>query len=622
MNSFKLTLMNFRRNIRTYGMYLMAMIFSVATYYNFVSMRYNPQFSEVKDVSNYVYGSSLTTSIVMIWFLIFFIMYSSDFFIKQRKREIGIYAFMGIDNYKIAFIFALEGLLLGIMSLIIGLLLGTLFSKLFLMLLAKAALLNMRIDFFISKEAIVETIIVYLIILFIAFLKGYLSIIRTNLIDLMNTLKKAEELPKVNYLKGLASLIIIGLAYYIAVNYHILGFGRAFMWTVILVIIGTYWLFGSFLSMIIRYLISRKRFLYRGTNIISFSNIAFRIKDNYRTFAAVAVLITTCITSFGTVSSLKYFVAENHKIEVPYTVTYISDRQEEIERVDEIIENSNHKVELRETANFLFVPESEVVVVNLSSFKRILTDLNVKDREKLISKIGQLKEEVVYVERPGILMNMLEKKDIKVGDKTYKIKAGVKVPLFGSGVPFPCLVVSDEEYEGLRLKHEEKQFNGIILDRPEDTEDLTYKLAQELPGEAILYTYFIAGATMYDLVGIVYFLGAFLFLVFIFATGSIIYFKILSESFRDKAKYEILKKIGTTDFEIKEAVSKQVGMFFLMPLIVGIVHSIVAISVLSDLLEYSLIIPTMLSIAVFIVVYGLFYIFTRRKYVNIIENQA
>ena len=179
MNSFKLTLMNFRRNIRTYGMYLMAMIFSVATYYNFVSMRYNPQFSEVKDVSNYVYGSSLTTSIVMIWFLIFFIMYSSDFFIKQRKREIGIYAFMGIDNYKIAFIFALEGLLLGIMSLIIGLLLGTLFSKLFLMLLAKAALLNMRIDFFISKEAIVETIIVYLIILFIAFLKGYLSILYT-----------------------------------------------------------------------------------------------------------------------------------------------------------------------------------------------------------------------------------------------------------------------------------------------------------------------------------------------------------------------------------------------------------------------------------------------------------
>lgn len=55
--------------------------------------------------------------------------------------------------------------------------------------------------------------------------------------------------------------------------------------------------------------------------------LAFRIKDNYRTFAAIAVLITTCITSFGTVSSLRYFVDENHKIEVPYTVTYISNKQ-------------------------------------------------------------------------------------------------------------------------------------------------------------------------------------------------------------------------------------------------------------------------------------------------------
>ena len=622
MSSFKLTFMSFRRNIKTYGMYLMAMVFSVATYYNFVSMRYNPQFRETSNLTIYVQSSSVTASLLMILFLIFFIMYSSNFFLNQRKKEIGIYAFMGIDNYKIAFIFASEGLLLGIMSLLIGLLLGMLFSKLFLMLLAKAALLNMRIDFFISGKAIVETVIVYSVILFITFLKGYIDIIRTNLVDLMNTLKKAEELPKVNYLKGIASLVVIGIAYYIAVNYGRFGFGKALLWTVILVIIGTYWLFGSFLSMIIRYFIRRKKFLYKGTNIISFSNIAFRIKDNYRTFAAVAVLITTCITSFGTVSSLRYFVDENHKIEVPYTVTYISDDQEVIERVDDIIENSNHNVELREKANFLFVPDSKIVVVKFSTFKKVLSDLDVKSRDKIISRIGQLEEEVAYIERPGVFMNMLEKNDVKVGNNTYKIKVRTKVPLFGSGVPYTCIVVNDDEYEALKDKYEEKQFNGIILDNPEDTKDLTYELAQILPADSGLYTYFVAGATMYDLVGIVYFLGAFLFLVFVFATGSIIYFKILSESFKDKGKYEILKKIGTTDFEINESVSKQVGMFFLLPLIVGIIHSIVAISVLSDLMKYSLTIPTVISIMVFIIVYGIFYIFTRKKYVNVVEGQA
>jgi len=71
----------------------------------------------------------------------------------------------------------------GIMSLVIGLSLGILFSKLFLMLLAKVALLNMRINFFISVKAIVETVVAYLVILFITFLKGYIDVVRTNLID-------------------------------------------------------------------------------------------------------------------------------------------------------------------------------------------------------------------------------------------------------------------------------------------------------------------------------------------------------------------------------------------------------------------------------------------------------
>ncbi|MFI5359690.1 MAG: FtsX-like permease family protein [Halanaerobiales bacterium] len=509
MNSFKLTIMNFRRNLKTYGLYLMAMVFSVATYYNFTSMRYNPQFLEVKNISMYIESTSMTASILMILFLVFFIMYSSNFFLNYRKKEIGLYGLMGVDNYKVAFIFALEGLLLGIMSLLIGLFLGLLFSKLFLMLLARAALLNMRIDFFISKKAILETIIAYSIILFISFLKGYLEIIRTNLIDLMNTLRKAEELPKVNYLKGFASLVTIGIAYYIAVNYGSYGFAVALFWSVILVILGTYWLFGSFMPMLVRLLVNRKKIQYRGTNIISISNIAFRIKDNYRTFAAVAVLITVCITSFGTVSSLKYFLAENHRIEVPYTISFISSEQEEIERVEEIIADSNRSIELRQQADFLIVPQSGVVVVNSSTFESLLTALNVRDRGKILARAGQLEDGVIYVERPGVLMDLVERKEVEVGDKVYEIKLQAKVPLFGNGLPYTAIVVNDREYEALRLKYEEKQFNGIILDNPEGIRDLTFRLAEVLTEESGLYTYFMAGAMMYDLVGIVYFLGGF-----------------------------------------------------------------------------------------------------------------
>ncbi|MCF6463473.1 FtsX-like permease family protein [Clostridium sp. Cult1] len=618
MNSFKIAIINFKRNIRTYGLYLMAMIFSVATYYNFVSMRYNPQFLEAKEVSAYIESSSMAASMLMIIFLIFFIVYSSNFFLNQRKREIGVYAFMGIDNYKIAFIFASEGLLLGIMSVIFGLGVGILFSKLFMMMLAKVALLNIRIGFFISKKAFIETITIYSIILGITFLKGYLDIIRTNLIDLMNSLKKEEELPKINYFKGIVSIVIIGIAYYIAINYKRFGFGTSLMVTVLLIIWGTYWLFGSFFSMIIRYCINKKEFLYKRTNIISISNTAFRIKNNYRTLTAVAILVTTCITSFGTVSSLKYYVDENHKIEVPYTITYISDNQEEIVKVDKIIANSNHKLELKEKANFLYVPDRQVVVVSLSTFRNIIWDLKVKNSENIISEFNLSKDEVGYIERPGVMMSIIAKDDIVLGDKKYDVKVNTKSPLFGNGVPFPCLVVNDDEYEILKSKFIEKQFNGIILDNPEDTKDLTFELAEVLPAESGLYTYFIAGARFYDFTGIVYFLGAFLFLVFVFATGSIIYFKTLSQSFEDKGKYGILKKLGTTDLEIHQSVSKQVGMLFILPLIVGIIHSMVAILVLSDIMKCSLIKPTIISIGIFALIYGIFYVFTRKKFLDIV----
>ncbi|WP_077369607.1 FtsX-like permease family protein [Anaerosalibacter sp. Marseille-P3206] len=617
MNSFKIAIINFKRNIKTYGLYLMAMIFSVAAYYNFLSMRYNPQFLESKDVSIYIEGTSHIASMLMIMFLVFFIVYSSNFFLNQRKREIGVYAFMGIDNYKIAFIFASEGLLLGVLSLAIGLIIGILFSKLFMMILAKAALLDITIKFYLSKKAILGTVIAYSIILIITFLKGYLDIIRTNLIDLMNSLKKEEELPKVNYFKGIASIIIIGVAYFIAINYKKVGFETAFMVTVLLIIWGTYWLFGSFFSMVVRHYINKKSYLYKGVNIISVSNIAFRIKNNYRTLAAVAVLITTCITCFGTVSSLKYYVEKNHKVEVPYTISYISNNEEEIGKVNEIAESSNHKIELMEKANFLYVPENEVVLMKLSTFENVISDLKVED---MVSKFKLSKDEVVYIERPGTMMSILGKQNsINIGDKKYDIKLKTKIPLLGNGVNFPCIVVNDEEYEVLKSQFDENQFNGIILDNPDDTKDLTFDLAKVLSEDSRLFTYWIAGVTFYDFAGIVYFIGAFLSLVFVFATGSIIYFKTLSESFRDKNKYEILKKLGTTDLEIYSSVSKQVGIFFILPLIVGIVHSIVAISVLSDMMNYGLVVPTAISIGVFALVYGIFYIFTTKKFIAVVD---
>ncbi len=53
---------------------------------------------------------------------------------------------------------------------------------------------------------------------------------------------------------------------------------------------------------------------------------------------------------------------------------------------------------------------------------------------------------------------------------------------------------------------------------------------------------------------------------------------------------------------------------------VGIIHSMVAISVLSDIMKCNLIKPTIVSIGVFALMYGIFYVFTRRKYIDIVST--
>lgn len=621
MNSFEISISNVKRNVKTYRLYLMAMIFSVMTYYNFSSMRYNQQFLEYSNAFAYIQSLSLVTSILMVMFLIFFIIYSSNFFLNQRKREIGIYAFMGIDNYKIAFIFALEGLLLGIASLVSGLILGILFNKLFMMLLAKAALLDIRIDFYIPKNAIIETTIIYSIIFVITFIKGFVDVIRTDLIDLMNSLKKEEALPKINYYKGISSIVILAIAYWCAINYAKIGFGLAFITAVLLVVWGTYWLFGTFFPMFMNFLVNRKKILYKGTNIISLSNLLFKIKENYKTLAQVAILVTVCITSLGTASSLKYYVSKNRKIEVPYSISFISNNQEEIDKVDSLLQNANYKVQLNEQIKFLFDNQQEYVIINYSTFKNVLSDLNVENRKNILSQLQISQNEAGCIGASMTWMSIQrENTQITIEDVKFTLKAIPKIPLFGNGLPYPCLVINDDEYDVLKTKLLEQQFNGVILENPENMEELTYQLASLLPEQSKLYTSYIADATFYDFTGIIYFLGFFLFLVFVFATASIIYFKILSESFGEKTKYEILQKIGATKSEIRHAISNYIATFFILPLIVGIIHSSVAIWVLSTLMNYNIIIPTLTSILIFIIIHGIFYLIARKRYLQIIES--
>ena len=631
MNSFSIALNNFRHNLKAYGLHLAAMVFSVAVYYNFMTLIYNPETLQLASKSVYVSSASAAVSFILLVFLVFFIWFSSSFFLNQRKKEIGIYAFMGVRNSQVGFIFALEGLLTGMTAIAAGLFFGVLFGKLFMMLLAKAALLNVTVGFVFSWKGFVRTAITFMVLFSLTSAMNFFEVAKSKLIDLFNAAKKEEELSKVNYIKAVLSILIIGVGYYY-VNYSLdeMIMIRALV-TVILVVWGTFWLFDAFLNYIMKVIVNAKSVLYKGVNIVSLSTIAFRVKKNYRTLAIIAVLVATTTTAFGTVTSLKYYVGKNHDIELPYSFTFISEDQGYKDKVKAVIDLSDHNILFDNQIKLLQVREfetefryfsKEIHVISFSDFERSARRLNKDGGQSILSQVKPEKGEgflvsnsttIASLDRPG-------GKTIKIGERSYVVRDELRTPLFGNGYSKYCLILHDEEYEALKPSYNQVTFNGIIVDRQEESHELARQLHELEPQNKTMYYYVGRFENKYDFIGVVYFLGAFLSLVFVIATGSIIYFKLLSEALEDKGKYEILKRVGMSREEISKAASRQIGISFLLPLMVGSVHGAVALHVLSQIMNYGLLVPGLVTFGAFAAIYGIYYIATVKKFVNLVTG--
>jgi putative ABC transport system permease protein len=636
MNSFSIAFKMFKTNLRTYGFYLAVMIFSVAVYYDFMVLKYSPGFLSARDAVQTARIASSVTSFIMIVFLFFFIWYSSSFFLKQRKKEIAVYTLMGISSRKTGRIFAIESLFTGLTSIIAGLGVGILFSRLFLMAVAKVALLNVSIGFSIPVNGIKELIIVFGTTFILTSANSFLSVSRSKLIDLLKDSSMEEKEPKLKLVRAILSILLIGAGYYLR-RYLLLE-----LFVVILVVTGTYWLFGALLPTILKYLSNNKGILYKGVSLISISNISFRIKANYRSLAMLAVMAATTISAFGTSLTLKYYVEETQHINFPYSFSYVSSDRKVNEKVINEISSSKNKLLLNEKLEYMKVNfrmnigvssgTNDMVVIKYSDFDRLSKDIEkqypgkvpdydtVSDNNALVvSASGALSVDLYSYEGKQCLLTSGSDKNSS-GRTGYTIIRQLKTPLFGNGGlgAFDCLIISDNQYEKLSAGHDLGVFNGLIVSNPENSRELALRLKEILPESVRLNTYVDTFDTFYSFMGLFYFLGSFMSIVFILATGSIMYFKILSEGFADKNKYSILKKIGMTRKEIRRAVSLQVGLSLILPLAIGIIHSLFAIDVLRMFLGLSLTVPILTAVGIFVLFYGIFYYATTKRFMKMI----
>jgi putative ABC transport system permease protein len=108
------------------------------------------------------------------------------------------------------------------------------------------------------------------------------------------------------------------------------------------------------------------------------------------------------------------------------------------------------------------------------------------------------------------------------------------------------------------------------------------------------------------------FSGLFVVIVFYFAAGSFLYFRLFTDLQEESEKYKALFKIGLTEREMRKSASFQLAVLFFLPFFVAVVHTV---CIMSGDLQY-LIGPTVGTISGFMVVQLICFTIARQMYLK------
>ncbi|MFP4015413.1 MAG: FtsX-like permease family protein [Halanaerobiales bacterium] len=580
------------------------------------------------------------SSLVLAVFALIFIWYSNSFFTRKRKKEIGLYSLLGIKKRQIGRLLFYENIIMGIAALIIGILLGSLLSKLFVMLLVRLMEFAVPVQLSIIPEAIYSTLKVFAVLFTLTSIHGYLIIYRFKLADLFKAEKKAEKEPGASVIKAVLSVLLI-LGGYVFYTYSKVNFLYLLLITLISVVVGTFLLFSSLSVFLIKMARRNKKKYYKGTNMISVSNLLHRIKGHARTLALIAVLSATTLTAMSVTASVYYYFKTTLDYVAPFSYSYLTTNQgltEDLEgEVREIISrNPSHQLEdmlefsvLRIEADmptgvhgeysthrtFLMRESTYNMIADLRGIERVSLDY---DRQCFL--IDEYYNEVFRESYQG--------KTIKIhnqsADFNLEVKDFTEKPIVNLGILYRTIIIKDRLYN--QLYTEKSTTGGVAFDvtNERNSKELTDQLSalfKERTAEngtwqiwyQTYYNYYQVGVTQF---GQSIFIGAFLGLVFLISTGSIIFFKLLSEASEEGLKYKTLKNIGVSCREIRTLLKKQILFFFAAPLLIGIMHSLVAVSILERLLSLDLTIPVIVTIVCYAGIYMAYYFFTVNSYIK------
>lgn len=678
---FKLSLKNISKSIKDYAIYFFTLILGVAIFYVFnaiddqsVMMKVSSTTAEIiKLMTNILSGVSVFVSII----LAFLIVYASRFLIKRRNKEFGVYLTLGMSKKKISLILFIETLIIGIVSLVVGLGIGFLLSQLMSILVANMFEADLtRFQFVFSTNACIKTLICFSIMYFVVMIFNTINISKCKLIDLMHSNKKSEKIKLKNPLfctiVFIISCIALGFAYYqVAGGVEKMTNANSIFVPIGVGAISTFFVFWSLSGLLLKIFISMKNTYYKGLN--SFTLRQFSSKINTMTFSVTIIclmlFITICVLSSAL--SMKNSLNKNFIDFSPRDIE-LSKRcnvnQEESDITDIQKENLKLSIEeafkkfgfdfnsnLKNIVKFsLYYDDNVTLKSTLGSYHEIANKqypfLNYSDYIILVKnsdynniadsfhleKVKLEDNEYVVVGNYSSIINIkneaLERNTkITINQKDYYPKYKKAINGFyemGSQETEAGFIVLPDN----ALKDEQKIRNQIIADYNGNPDDIESTINSITKNNQFYIDYGITINTKKDireasigLGAVVTFLGLYLGIIFLISCAAILALKELSESSDNVEKFKMLRRIGVDEAMINKALFRQIGIFFMFPLILASIHSVFGIMFCNNILKtmgVNFNLKSVIITALFIIfIYGGYFFITYICSKNIIKEK-
>ena len=604
---------NVFRNKRLYIAYFLSSMFTVMVFFTFANFAFHPSLTG-ENMNDHVTQGMLVAGGIIYVFSFFFILYSMSSFLQSRKKEFGILMIQGMSNRQIRWMVFLENMIIGFFATIFGIGLGLAFSKLILLIAEHLLVLEDRLNFYFPTIALLLTFGSF-IVLFFCISLFVTVVLRTNkLITLIKGDKIGKTEPRASILLTILAVLLIGSGYTVALSVEGTQVVVALFPVVIVVILGTYLFFTQLSVYTINKLKNNEYLFWKQTNMILFSDLSYRTKDNARAFFMVAIISTVAFSAIGTLVGLNSYLTEGLTKAQPISFVQHVEDEQHIEEVAVILEEYELAVKEAEVTLTYFEQNDGLILITTADqynrFARLIGEEEISLRPNQMTVVEQSARNIapVNIDFEEASIMLADETEIFVDNDLVGVAKRDILPEL-----MHYFIVGSDIYEqlGEPVLTEKIHAWQVISGDEENIIEAGRVMYEKIPGVTAIDLIYYDTFQMWSPI---LFVGLFIGLVFFVSAGSFLYFRLYTDLADDKEKFSIIRKIGLTTKEMTTVITKQIMILFFVPIIVALIHGAVALTALANLFGYNLVYESMIVLSIFFGIQIIYFIIVRYFY--------